>query len=90
MIKNKNALRTLAIDDANLEDLTQRNTKNILDVQFWNDLSDLSNILSPIQKFIAKLEGNDINIFADTVEAFYEISKSFDELISDSFLKNQI
>lgn len=85
LIKNKNALRTLAIDDENATDLGADNIKNILNAQFWIDLADLLRILQPIQKYISILEGDDINLFSETFEAFYNIALVFENMVDQSF-----
>lgn len=84
MIKSKNSLQSLALNEEAAVILEKNNRQTLLDNDgFWGKMIKLHKILKPIKDWITILEG-DRPCFHLVVEAFNEIQRVFDQNLKSS------
>ncbi|KAF2885607.1 hypothetical protein ILUMI_20549 [Ignelater luminosus] len=77
LLKNKNILKALAINDEYQDLIEKRNKTNILDDDiFWKKIESFLKILQPLKKWITVLESDECRI-NEVTEALIEIEKVF-------------
>lgn len=88
MLKSKVSLQCLAVDPAVTDVLSNQHRDLLLDnVKFWADIQALCDLTAPLKKWITVLESDEPR-FHLVVEAFDEIRKNFNDLLTDSALTN--
>ncbi|KAF2905884.1 hypothetical protein ILUMI_00296 [Ignelater luminosus] len=77
LLKNKNILKALAINDEYQDLIEKRNETNILDDNiFWKRIESFLKILQPLKKWITVLESDECRI-NEVMEVLIEIEKVF-------------
>ncbi|KAF2903519.1 hypothetical protein ILUMI_02665 [Ignelater luminosus] len=77
LLKNKNILKALAINDEYQDLIEKRNKTNILDDDiFWKRIKSFLKIIQPLKKWITVLESDECRI-NEVTEALIEIEKVF-------------
>ncbi|KAF2885431.1 hypothetical protein ILUMI_20711 [Ignelater luminosus] len=79
LLKNRNILKALAINDEYQNLIEKRNKTNILDDDiFWKRIESFLKILQPLKKWITVLESDECRI-NEVTEALIEIEKVFNK-----------
>lgn len=80
---NKKAILKLLISDEGIQHIPVEIRNQIVLTTFWEKLDVIIDIMSPVVKYIIRLEGNDLNIH-QVYLALYDINSSMNVLLGEA------